>query len=177
MEQKILFTGPVGAGKTTAIASISDIPVVQTEAAASDDVALRKANTTVAMDYGVLNLDGALKVHLYGTPGQERFSFMWDILAMGSLGLVLLVDNAREDPLEDMSFYLKSFERFIKNNAVAIGVTRMDTKPRPGLHTFRKRLKEMGINAPVFEVDAREKEDVKQLMQGLLAVLDPGVRR
>ncbi|HEY9148683.1 MAG TPA: ATP/GTP-binding protein [Gammaproteobacteria bacterium] len=177
MEHKILFTGPVGAGKTTAIASISDIPVVQTEAAASDDVALRKASTTVAMDYGTLELDGAVKIHLYGTPGQERFSFMWDILAMGSLGLVLMVDNAREDPLEDMTLYLKAFERFIKNNAVVIGVTRMDVKPRPGLYTFQNRLKEMGIKAPVFEVDARERQDVKQLMQGLLAMLDPGVRR
>ena len=70
MEHKILFAGPVGAGKTTAIASISDIPVVQTEAKATDDVAMRKANTTVAMDYGTLNLDGVAKIHLYGTPGQ-----------------------------------------------------------------------------------------------------------
>jgi signal recognition particle receptor subunit beta len=177
MEHKILFTGPVGAGKTTAIASISDIPVVQTEAAASDDVAMRKANTTVAMDYGTLGLEGAVKVHLYGTPGQERFSFMWDILAMGSLGLVVLVDNAREDPLADLEFYLKAFKRFVSSNAVVIGVTRMDSKPRPGLYTFQTKLKEMGIKAPVFEVDAREREDVKMLMQGLLAVLDPGVRR
>ncbi len=177
MEHKILFTGPVGAGKTTAIASISDIPVVQTEAKASDDVAMRKANTTVAMDYGTLDLEGAVKVHLYGTPGQERFSFMWDILAMGSLGLVVLVDNMREDPLADLEFYLKSFKRFVSSNAVVIGVTRMDSKPRPGLYTFQTKLKEMGIKAPVFEVDAREREDVKMLMQGLLAVLDPGVRR
>lgn len=177
MEQKILFAGPVGAGKTTAIGSISDIPVVQTEAKASDDVAMRKANTTVAMDYGTLDLDGAVKIHLYGTPGQERFSFMWDILALGSLGLILLIDNAREDPLADMEFYLKSFKRLINSSGVVIGVTRMDTKPRPGLYTFQTKLKELGIKAPVFEVDAREREDVKKLMQGLLAVLDPGVRR
>ncbi|MFO7594094.1 MAG: ATP/GTP-binding protein [Pseudomonadota bacterium] len=177
MEHKILFAGPVGAGKTTAIDSISDIPVVATEAKASDDVALRKANTTVAMDYGTLDLEGAVKIHLYGTPGQERFSFMWDILAVGALGLVLLVDNARKDPLADLEFYLKSFKRFISNNAVVIGVTRMDTKPRPGLYTFHTKLRELGIKAPVFEVDAREKEDVKMLMQGLLAVLDPGVKR
>lgn len=177
MEHKIIFTGPVGAGKTTAISTISDIDVVQTEARASDDVALRKANTTVAMDYGTLNLDGGLKVHLYGTPGQERFSFMWDILTLGGLGLVLLIDNTREDPLEDLEFYLKSFTRFIDKSAVVIGVTRMDARPRPGLDSFRSKLQELGIKAPVFEVDARDRGDVKIMLLGLLAMLDPGVRR
>ncbi len=177
MEHKIIFVGPVGAGKTTAINSISDIPVVQTEAKASDEVALRKTNTTVAMDYGTLNLDGGARVHLYGTPGQERFSFMWEILTLGGLGLVLLIDNAREDPLADLEFYIKSFRRFIGNNALVVGVTRLDDKPRPGLYSFHTKLKELGIKAPVFEVDSREREDVKVMLLGLLAVLDPGVRR
>lgn len=177
MEHKIIFTGPVGAGKTTAIASISDIPVVQTEAKASDEVAVRKLKTTVAMDYGTLNLEGGAKIHLYGTPGQERFSFMWDILTVGGLGLVLLIDNAREDPLADLQFYLSAFKRFTERNAVVIGITRMDDKPRPGLYTFHTKLKELGIKAPVFEVDARERGDVKALLLGLLAQLDPAVRR
>ncbi len=177
MEHKIIFTGPVGAGKTTAIGSISDIEVVQTEAKASDDVAVRKANTTVAMDYGILNLDGAAKIHLYGTPGQERFSFMWDILTIGGLGLVMLIDNAREDPLADLEFYLKSFHRFIDKSAVVIGVTRMDTKPRPGLYSYHTKLQELGIKAPVFEVDARDRQDVKTMLISLLAMLDPGARR
>lgn len=177
MEQKIIFTGPVGAGKTTAIGSISDIPVVQTEAKATDDVVLRKANTTVAMDYGTLSLDDNIKIHLYGTPGQERFSFMWDILSLGGLGLVLLIDNAREDPLADLEFYVKAFKRFIDKSAVVVGVTRMDEKPRPGLYSFHTKLTELGVKAPVFEVDARDREDVKTLLLGLLAMLDPGVRR
>lgn len=177
MEHKIIFAGPVGAGKTTAINSISDIPVVRTEARATDEVALRKANTTVAMDYGTLALDGSAKIHLYGTPGQERFSFMWEILTLGGLGLVLLIDNAREDPLADLEFYLKSFQRFIGQSALVIGVTRMEEKPRPGLYSFHTKLKELGVRAPVFEVDAREREDMKTLLLGLLAMLDPGVRR
>ncbi|MDH4134957.1 MAG: ATP/GTP-binding protein [Gammaproteobacteria bacterium] len=177
MEHKIIFTGPVGAGKTTAIASISDIEVVRTEAKASDDVAQRKANTTVAMDYGVLNLGEGAKVHLYGTPGQERFSFMWDILTIGGIGLVLMVDNAREDPIADMQFYLEAFKNFIDKNAVAIGVTRMDVKPRPGLYTYQTKLAEMNLNVPVFEVDARSREDVKHVLTALLATLDPSLQR
>jgi signal recognition particle receptor subunit beta len=177
MEHKIIFTGPVGAGKTTAIGSISDIPIVKTEARASDETALRKANTTVAMDYGILNLGEGAKVHLYGTPGQERFSFMWDILTIGGIGLVLMLDNAREDPLADMEFYLNAFRDFIGKNQVVIGVTRMDMKPRPGLYTFHTKLAELKLSVPVFEVDARERGDVKILLLALLAALDPGVRR
>lgn len=177
MEHKIIFTGPVGAGKTTAIGSISDIEVVKTEAGATDETALRKASTTVAMDYGVIHLDGGGKVHLYGTPGQERFSFMWDILTVGGIGLMLLIDNAREDPLADLEFYLKAFKKFIDKNAVVIGVTRMDLSPRPGLYTFHTKLAELGIKAPVFEVDARSRDDIKLMLQALLSELDPSLQR
>ena len=79
VENKIIFTGPVGVGKTTAIAALSDDPPVQTDASASDMTQDRKGHTTVAMDYGVIRLDEHTKVHLYGTPGQERFDFMWII--------------------------------------------------------------------------------------------------
>lgn len=177
MEHKIIFTGPVGAGKTTAISTISDIPVVKTEAAATDDVAMRKASTTVAMDYGVLDLEGGGKVHLYGTPGQERFSFMWDILTIGGVGLVLMIDNASDDPLADIEFFLNAFESFIEKNAVVIGISRMDISPRPGLYTHQKRLAELDKRVPIFEVDARNKQDIKVLMMALLSVLDPGLRR
>jgi len=175
MEKKIIFTGPVGSGKTTAIASISDIPIVATEANATDEVILRKSNTTVAMDYGLLNLGGDAKIHLYGTPGQERFNFMWDIITIGGVGLVLMIDNAREDPLTDMEFFLQAFHDFIERNAVVIGVSRMDISPRPGLYTFHKRLYELDRKVPIFEVDARKSKDVKMLLLALLAVLDPGV--
>ena len=99
---KIIFTGPVGAGKTTAIGAISDIPTVVTDASASDMTLNRKGYTTVALDYGLLYLDDRTKVHLYGTPGQERFDFMWEILTNGGIGLILLLDNSRANPLKDM---------------------------------------------------------------------------
>lgn len=177
MEHKIIFGGPVGAGKTTAIRAISDIEVVATEARPSDDVATRKATTTVAMDYGVLNLAGGAKVHLYGTPGQARFSFMWDILAIGGIGFVLLVDNTGKDPIADMKFYLDSFKGLVQSSAVVIGVTRTEGKSRPGLYTYHSQLEEMGMKVPVFEVDARRRDDVKIMLLALLAQLDPGIHR
>ena len=176
-ENKIIFAGPVGAGKTSAIASISDVEIVKTEALATDEVALRKLNTTVAMDYGVLKLDDGSKIHLYGTPGQDRFDFMWEILTIGGIGLVLMVDNAREDPIKDLEHYLNAFKRFIGQTDVVVGVTRMDMKSTPTLDDYNKKAEEMGLRVPIFEVDARQRKDVKALLLALLAILDPGLQR
>ncbi|GAA5525484.1 hypothetical protein Maes01_02054 [Microbulbifer aestuariivivens] len=177
MEYKIIFAGPVGAGKSTAISTISDVEVVSTESRASDDVSLRKETTTVAMDYGRLALGNGQAIHLYGTPGQERFSFMWEVLTIGGLGLVLLIDNAADDPLADMEFYLGAFAKFIRENAVAVGVTRMDLQTQPNLKQYNDKLMQLGIRAPVFEVDARRRDDISALLQALLVMLDPSIKR
>ena len=115
-QYKIIFTGPVGAGKTSAIKVLSDIEPVLTEQLATDEVANRKAETTVAMDYGSMKLDKHQRIHLYGTPGQKRFDFMWEILTDGGIGLVLLLDNSTENPLDDMKYYVSSFERFLQDH-------------------------------------------------------------
>lgn len=174
-QYKIIFTGPVGAGKTTAIESISDVPPVKTDAAASDMTKSRKAETTVAMDYGIMNLDDGEKIHLYGTPGQERFNFMWDILTAGGIGLVLLLDNTRADPFQDMRFFLDSFSGFISETSVAIGVTQMDLSSKPSINDYHSQLQELDIKPAVFSVDARVKNDVSLLVQALLFSLDPGL--
>jgi len=174
---KIIFSGTVGAGKSTAINALSDIPTVSTEAVASDDTARLKRTTTVAMDYGVLNLPGGEKVMLYGTPGQERFSFMWDILSEGGIGLILLINNANTAPLKDLEGYLAAFKQFISGTAVAIGVTHMDRAPEPGLDAYRSHLIALGITPlpAVFRADARRREDVAMLVKALLYTLNPGL--
>ena len=134
-----------------------------------------KKTITVALDYGVINLKNQDKIHLYGTPGQERFDFMWDILTIGGLGLILLVDNARTAPLEDMHFFLKAFSRLIEKNKIAIGITRMDLCAEPKLIDYHKELGKIGLKLPLFEVDARRKSDVSLLLQALLYSLDPGL--
>jgi signal recognition particle receptor subunit beta len=172
---KIIFTGPVGAGKTTAIASISDIEPFQTEEMATDDTKNMKANTTVAMDYGLMKLEDGERIHLYGTPGQERFDFMWDILTDGGIGLILLLNNANPAPIKDMEFYLSAFENFARETGLAIGVTRMDDSHKPNLDDYCKVLEKYNLNCPVFEVDARNAEDVIMLTTSLLYSIDPGL--
>lgn len=122
-----------------------------------------------------MNLPGGEKLHLYGTPGQERFDFMWDILVTGGIGLVLLLDNTRADPFQDMKFFLDTFDKFISDTTVAIGVTQMDLSAKPTIEDYHAHLNNLGIKPPVFAVDARVKSDVSLLIQALLYALDPGL--
>ncbi|HNA81442.1 MAG TPA: ATP/GTP-binding protein [Thiobacillaceae bacterium] len=172
---KIVFTGPVGAGKTTAINALSDVGTVGTDQRASDMTSHRKDKTTVAMDYGIMKIGDRERVHLYGTPGQERFDFMWDILSEGCIGLVLLLDNTRADPFKDLHFFLKAFPDYADSRRLAIGVTRMDVTRTPDLAAYYESLRPLQLVPPIFEVDARKRQDVATLVRALLYTIDPGL--
>lgn len=165
----------MGSGKTTAIESMSDIPIVSTNEDATDMTKERKPKTTVAMDYGRINIGSKEKIHLYGTPGQERFSFMWDILTEGALGLILLLDNTRDNPRQDLRFYTQAFQEFIEQGQLVIGVTRFDECTKHSINDYRDWVTKLSISAPIFTVDARERQDISSLIQALLYSLDPGV--
>jgi uncharacterized protein len=95
---KIVVTGPVGAGKTTFINTISEIRTIGTEAGISDGSATQeKATTTVGFDFGQIALRDEMELYLFGTPGQDRFDFVWDVLSKGMLGVILLLDCERPD--------------------------------------------------------------------------------
>jgi signal recognition particle receptor subunit beta len=169
---KLIFAGPVGVGKTTAIGAISDIPPVSTDVAATDETLERKETTTVAMDYGFFTLDDGQYIHLYGTPGQERFDFMWDILTEGGLGLILMVDATRPDPVADMTFYLDRFAKFISATGAVIGLNRNNSGGKDIYEAVQHTLEQRQQPLPVFEIDARSGEDVKLLVHALLATLE-----
>jgi len=173
--KKIIFTGPVGAGKTTAIQTISDIPIVNTNQEVRNTPKDNNSQTTVAMDYGRINFGTKEKIHLYGTPGLERFSFMQDILTEGALGLILLLDNSRKNPQQDLKLYTSAFKDFIEKGDLIIGVTHMDEASKRNINDYRHWLNELSISSPVFTVDAHQRQDVSVLIQGLLYSLDPGI--
>lgn len=170
-EHKILFTGSTGAGKTTAISAISEIPTVNTDVSNSD-VSVDKPFTTVGLDFGELTLSNGDKLRLFGTPGQVRFAFMWDILARGAIGIVVLIDNRSADPLADLSLYLTQFRDTITRTACVIGVGRTETHPEPSLDAFAARAQSLGVLCPIIPVDVREREQVLMLMDLLVTQLE-----
>ncbi|HNW31159.1 MAG TPA: ATP/GTP-binding protein [Caldisericia bacterium] len=106
---KILVTGPFSSGKTSLIKSVSEIPVVSTEKAVTDETRVIKNQTTVALDFGRLTIDDDLVLYIFGTPGQERFSYMWDVLSVGAVGMVLIVDSADYKSIIEARRYLAFF--------------------------------------------------------------------
>jgi small GTP-binding protein len=107
---KVLVTGPFNAGKTEFTRTISDIPIVTTERPISDHFKSVKDETTVAMDYGQFRLDSDL-FHLYGTPGQPRFDFMWDVLSKEMHAFVVLVDSHDREGLVQAKRLIRVFRR------------------------------------------------------------------
>ena len=166
-EYKLLFTGSMGAGKTTAINAISEIDPVRTDVRNSDHAMHAKEMTTTALDYGQVTLAGGSVLRLYGTPGQTRFDFMWKILGTGALGVVVLVDNSRLDPLSDLKEYMVAFRDTVKNSRAVIGIGRSETHPTPSLDEYHAVIAGLGLNAPILSVDVRRREDVLLLLDVL----------
>ena len=176
---KVLFAGPVGAGKTSAIATVSETPVATTEARASDETAQIKALTTVAMDYGTLTIDENTSLQLVGTPGQERFSFMWEILGQGAVGLVILIDMSSPDFRTDLSTYLNAFPGFAgqADGCCVIAATHMDRAQPGAWQALRDHLRDAELKIPVMEVDARDRDDIKIVLMTVATMLNPRARR
>jgi len=172
---KIVFTGPMGAGKTTAIRAISDGEVLSTDVPITGGAELSmpgKTMTTVGLDYGECRLGDQWVLKLFGTPGQERFRFMWDILGAGAFGLIVLADNSQPDPVGEVARYLKAFAPHVPARRTVVGVGRLDTHPSPGVADYCEQLGALGYNPPVLEVDVRRDADVRLLLSVLVSMAE-----
>jgi uncharacterized protein len=167
LQLKLVVTGPFDVGKTTFVRTISDTRTVSTEREASEVFDGASARTTVAMDFGRIDLDTDLSLYLFGTPGQERFEFMWDILAEGMLGFVLLVDASRPSSIQEAEGIR---ERFAALGEVpwVVAVNKLDGRdPDAAVDDTRERLS-VPEHVPVVGVDARERESVKETLLTLV---------
>jgi uncharacterized protein len=163
---KIVVTGPFGAGKTTLIRTISEITVLSTERTISDETRARKNDTTVAMDFGRITIDRDLVLYLFGTPGQDRFDFMWEILGEGMLGYVLLVDADRPESLDEAVSILAAFRRMARVPFV-VGLNRSAGIDEAEETRIRETL-EIGLEVPVVPCDVTDRESVKSVLLALL---------
>lgn len=170
-EHKIIITGTVGAGKTTAIAAVSEISPVVTDVENSDK-SIKKEFTTVGFDYGEIRLNDNERLRLYGTPGQERFDFMWKVLAQGALGVIILVDHSSESRQEDLDVYITNFKDLIQRMGCVVGVSKLNEQPDVSLDVYTEIMEKHGIICPVVPVDVRVKEQVLWVLDLLLTQLE-----
>ena len=170
---KIVVTGPFGAGKTTLIRTISEITVLSTEREISSESEARvgKAQTTVAMDFGRIGIDSDLVLYLFGTPGQDRFEFMWEVLGEGMLGYVLLVDAGRPDSVQEAIAILAAFRKMAAVPYV-VAVNRSEGLG-PDDESQVRTVLDLAPSVPVVACDATDKSSVKTVLLALLhAVLE-----
>ncbi|MEV6761674.1 ATP/GTP-binding protein [Streptomyces sp. NPDC051105] len=167
---KILVAGGFGVGKTTLVGAVSEIRPLRTEEVLTeagrpvDDTngVEGKHTTTVAMDFGRITLREDLVLYLFGTPGQERFWFMWDELSEGALGAVVLADTRR---LEDCFAAVDYFER--RSIPFLVGVNCFEGADRYPAEDIRKAL-DLDADVPVLLCDARDRESVKKVLIGVV---------
>jgi uncharacterized protein len=177
---KVVVAGGFGVGKTTTVGAISDIEPLTTEAVMTsaavgvDDPGTRatKTTTTVAMDFGCVTIDGNIKLYLFGTPGQDRFGFMWDDLTRGALGAMVVVDSGRLDHCYPAVDYFEHTD-----TPFIVAVNAFDGVVPHTLDEIRWALAIAG-DVPVVRFDARDRQSVKETLLVLLdRALDRAVAR
>jgi small GTP-binding protein len=163
---KMVITGPFSAGKTEFIRSISEIDVVSTERKISDATSRVKKETTVAMDFGRISVDDNLVLYLFGTPGQKRFDFMWEILSEGMLGFVVLVDSVRHETFREARRILDIFRNYASTPYV-VAANKQDLEDAWPPDDLRIALK-VNPEVKLLPCVATDKDSVKNVLLELL---------
>ncbi|HZY44427.1 MAG TPA: ATP/GTP-binding protein [Anaerolineae bacterium] len=163
---KMVVTGPFAAGKTEFIRTISEIDVVSTERKISTDAERIKDATTVAMDFGRITVDEDLVLYLFGTPGQKRFDFMWEILSEGMLGFIVIVDSSRPETFREARSILDTFRGYAATPFV-IAANKQDTEDAWTPDDLRIALK-IDPNTKVMPCTATNRDSVKGVLLELL---------
>ncbi len=170
-EHKIVVLGSMGAGKSTLVRTVAQGRVIDTDVA-NTDAGSDKLATTVAMDYADLDLPNGDRLRLYGTPGQQRFDFIWPILLQGARGAIVLIDAASGDAEAQFETYLDTLREHAPATPVVVGLSKVDLKPDVDMHAFFERLRLRGQALPLVPFDARDEEQIMMLMDILMSEIE-----
>jgi len=164
---KMVVTGPFSAGKTQFIQSVSEIDVVSTERKIStDEERSVKQATTVAMDFGRITVDEDLVLYLFGTPGQKRFDFMWEILSEGMLGFIVMVDSTRPETFREARSILETFRAYAPTPFV-VAANKQDKEDAWEMEDMRHALR-LGGHTKLLPCVATDRSTVKDILLELL---------
>lgn len=170
MLKKVAFIGDVGSGKTTIIGQLSSTDTIDTDVESTIDIG--KEFTTVGIDYGHIHLGNNMSLGLYGVPGQERFSFVWDFVKQGLWGVVILVKNNNLESLDKLIPLIKYFE-VDEDTPCVVGITHAESRADRFLERVHTLIKEeLGFSVPVYTVDARNYSSAMLIMRTLIAIED-----
>ncbi len=162
---KVVVAGPFSAGKTTLISTISEVAVLTTERKITDHTSAVKGTTTVAMDFGRISFGNGASIHIFGTPGQRRFEDVWNAVADGMVGLVLLVHAGDDRSAKEARSILETFRQYA-DVPFCIGVTHLDRVESPSGDVLEEVRAQLGVapEVPVLACDPRHRDDVKALL-------------
>lgn len=171
---KIVVTGPFNSGKTELIKSVSEIDVVSTEKKITAKAEKIKNSTTVAMDFGRITVDEDLVLFLFGTPGQKRFDFMWEILSEGMLGFIVMVDSTRPETFREARSILETFHAYAPTPYL-VTANKQDLEDAWAIEDMRLALR-LDPSIKILPCIAKDKASVKkvllELLYGILEEMD-----
>lgn len=171
VKNRLIITGSPRSGKSSILSNMSDSDPLYSNVFQNAPHLAKNGqgeDKSIMLDYGEIILDSDRKLEIYATPGQVKFQFMWKVLSKKAVGLIIMIDNRRPNPVGDMHMYLENFEGLIDPRAIVVGLNHCDAGGATP-EEFEESLAEKGYVLPIVSVDPRQRDEAIYLLATMLA--------
>ncbi len=168
---RLLVSGSPKSGKSCLVRSLADSEMISSNIYQNAPHLAPEGTDEVMLDYGETALDDDRFLEIYGTPGQRRFQFMWKTLCTRAIGLIIMIDNRRPNPLGDLQIYLENFDGLLDRRSIVVGLNYADAPGGLSPRDYAEFLHDAGWRIPVVPIDPRVKADGLYILSVLLACL------